>query len=197
MSEKLEVSQIPSPKISSWLFLNPKSSSLWLLIRVYVGYQWLQAGWEKIINPTWVGGKAGSALTGFIDNALTKTIGNHPAVQNWYALFLKTVVLSHPTLFSYLVAYGELAVGVGLILGAFTAIAAFFGALMNMNFLLAGAVSLNPILFLFELFLILAWRVAGWIGLDYYLLPNLGVPWQSGRYCFLTGLKGKRNPATE
>jgi uncharacterized membrane protein YphA (DoxX/SURF4 family) len=41
------------------------------------------------------------------------------------------------------VSWGETLVGVGLILGAFTGIAALFGSLMNMNYLLAGAVSIN------------------------------------------------------
>ncbi len=79
-----------------------------------------------------------------------------------------------------MVAWGELLVGIALILGAFTGIAAFFGAFMNMNFLLAGAVSTNPILLLGQLFLILAWRVAGWLGLDRYLLPKLKTPWFRG-----------------
>jgi thiosulfate dehydrogenase [quinone] large subunit len=75
---------------------------------------------------------------------------------------------------------GEMAIGVGLILGALTGIAAFFGATLNMTFLLAGTVSSNPILLLITMILILAWRVAGWIGVDYILLPRLGVPWNPG-----------------
>jgi thiosulfate dehydrogenase [quinone] large subunit len=66
------------------------------------------------------------------------------------------------------------------LLGLFTGIAAFFGAFLNMNFLLAGTVSVNPILLILQLFLILAWRIAGWIGLDRLLLPLLGVPWSPG-----------------
>jgi hypothetical protein len=41
---------------------------------------------------------------------------------------------------------GELLVGIGLIVGALTGIAAFFGVFMNMNLLLAGAVSINQII---------------------------------------------------
>jgi thiosulfate dehydrogenase [quinone] large subunit len=47
---------------------------------------------------------------------------------------------------SYIVAFGEVLVGIGLILGALTGIAAFFGIFMNFNYLLAGTVSTNPIL---------------------------------------------------
>jgi thiosulfate dehydrogenase [quinone] large subunit len=45
------------------------------------------------------------------------------------------------------VAYGELIVGIALLFGAFTGVAAFFGLFMNLNYLLAGTVSINPILF--------------------------------------------------
>ena len=68
-------------------------------------------------------------------------------------------------------------VGIALILGAFTGIAAFFGALMNWNFMLAGSASTNPVLFLVALGLIMAWKVAGYIGADYFLLPWIGTPW--------------------
>jgi thiosulfate dehydrogenase (quinone) large subunit len=60
-------------------------------------------------------------------------------------------------------------------------IAAFFGAFMNWNFLMAGTASTNPLLFVLALLLVLAWKVAGYIGLDCYLLPFLGTPWRSRR----------------
>src|SRR4029450_1405208 len=84
----------------------------------------------------------------------------------------------HETWFAWLITFGELAVGVGLLLGALTGVAAFFGALMNMSFLLAGSASTNPVLFTMAIGLILAWRVAGYYGLDRYLLPLLGTPWR-------------------
>jgi thiosulfate dehydrogenase (quinone) large subunit len=78
------------------------------------------------------------------------------------------------------VAYGELLVGIALIMGIFTGIAACCGLFMNLNFRLAGTVSTNPILFTLSIGLILAWKIAGYIGLDRYLLPLLGTPWQQG-----------------
>jgi len=156
------------------LFADTRLGLLWLVVRVYVGWQWLEAGWAKLHSPVWVGDKAGTALQGFLAGALQKTGGPHPDVQSWYAVFLQGFVSHHTALFSYLVSYGELLVGVALILGLFTGVAAFFGAFMNMNYLLAGTVSINPVLFVLEVFLILAWRVAGWIGLDRYALPLVG-----------------------
>ncbi|MEK7109076.1 MAG: TQO small subunit DoxD [Patescibacteria group bacterium] len=150
-----------------------RSSWLWLVVRLYVGYEWLLAGWEKVQNPAWVGDNAGAALNGFIQGALAKTGGAHPDVQWWYADFLQSAVSPYLVSWSYLVTYGEVLVGVALIVGFLTGVSAFFGVFMNLNFLLAGAVSVNPIWFVLGLGLILAWRVSGNIGLDRWVLPLL------------------------
>ena len=175
------VTQIPEPPLSRFLFSDTKLSFVWLLLRVYVGWDWAVAGWGKVTSPVWVGPKAGIAIEGFLNGALTKTGGQHPDVSGWYAGFISNVALPNTATFSYLVAYGELFVGIALILGLFTGIAAFFGAFMNMNYLFAGTVSVNPLLLLIQLFLILAWRVAGFLGLDRYILPLLGTPWSKGK----------------
>ena len=158
---------------SHFFTADTRSSILWLIVRVYVGWAWLSAGWGKLHNPAWVGSDAGQALTGFINGALQKTSGVHPDVQGWYAWFLQHVVLQHVWAWSHFVAAGEFLVGAALILGFLTGIAAFFGAFMNLNFLMAGAVSTNPILFVLAIGLILAWRVAGYLGADYFVLPAL------------------------
>ncbi len=172
-----KVTQIPEPPLTRFLFADTRLSWLWLIVRLYVGYEWLIAGWAKVQSPVWTGDKAGVAIQGFVMGALKKTAGEHPDVTGWYGDFLQNVVTPNAATFSYLVAYGELFVGLGLIFGLFTGIAAFFGAFMNMNYLFAGTVSSNPLLFLLQLFLILAWRVAGYIGLDRWALSKLGTPW--------------------
>ena len=179
--EKTHTIEIPEPKFVRFLFADTRLAAVWLILRLYVGWEWLTAGWGKVVNPAWTGNGAGSAVQGFLAGALVKTAGAHPDVSGWYAAFIKSVALVHPVVFSYLVAYGELLVGVALILGIFTGIASFFGAFMNINYLFAGTVSVNPILLLLQLFLMFAWRTAGWLGLDRYTLPALGTPWYAGK----------------
>ena len=171
---------IGEPGFAQFVLQNPKFAWFWLIVRVYVGWQWLEAGWGKIHSDVWVGSESGQALTGFLNNALQKMGGAHPDVQGWYGWFLQHVVLSHTSFWSYLVAYGELLVGIALVLGILTGIAAFFGFFMNLNYLLAGTVSTNPVLFVLALGLILAWRVSGFLGLDYWVLPAIGTPWRHG-----------------
>src|SRR2546430_1183256 len=97
--EPKEVTQIPEPAITRFLFADTRMAWLWLIVRLYIGY------------------------------------------------------------------------------GCLTGIAAFFGVFLNMTFLLSGAVSINPVIGFLALFLILAWRIAGYWGLDRWVLPLLGTPW--------------------
>ncbi len=169
------------PPVARALFGDVRWAWIWLILRIYVGYEWLSAGWGKLHNAAWVGSSAGTALTGFIKGALAQTTGANPNVQGWYASFLQNIVLPNAAVWSTLVAWGETLVGVALILGIFTGIAAFFGSFMNVSYLLAGAVSVNPILFAIATWLVLAWKTAGWWGLDRWVLPMLGTPWSPGR----------------
>ena len=164
---------IEDPAIARFLFSDVRFSWFWLILRLYTGYQWAYAGYEKLIGG-WVGDKAGVALGGFIGGALKQVGGEHPSVQGWYAWFLQTFVQSALPLWSYFITFGEILVGLGLIFCIFTGLAAFFGGMMNVNYLLAGTVSTNPFLFVFATWLVLAWKTAGWLGGDRWVLPMMG-----------------------
>lgn len=147
---------------------------VWTIVRVYVGWQWLSSGLEKTFgsgSAVWVGSKAGTAITGFLKGALAKTAGAHPDVQWWYGGFLRNIALPNATLFSYVVSWGELLVGVGLIIGFLTTIALFGGILMNFNYLFAGTVSINALLLLLEGLLLWAGAAAYYWGVDRVFLP--------------------------
>src|SRR6266536_661865 len=186
------VIQVPEPPIARFLFADTRMAWLWWIVRLYVGYQWITAGLDKLTGYSFTfdgscGQKVsspwgfvahdGAAIKGFVAGALAQSGRPHPAVQGWYASFLQSVVLPNAALFSSLVTFGEVLIGLGLIFGVLTGIAAFFGVFMNLNFLLAGAVSINPVIGVLAIFLVLAWRIAGFYGIDSYLLPLLGTPW--------------------
>ena len=163
--------QFPQYRAFAFISESTQLSWLWLIIRLYVGWLWLEAGWVKFGDAAWTGEKAGTAVSGFLQHALTLTTGDHPAVLGWYGSFIQNVALPNAELFSYLVTYGEIAVGVALILGVAVGKAAFWGGAMNLAYMLAGSAGLNPLMFVLQVFLIVAWRTAGWFGLDRWAIP--------------------------
>ena len=170
------------PPVAQALFSNTRYAWIWLAVRLYVGYTWLTSGWGKLNNPAWI--QTGEALKSFWERAIT--IPEPPAraliAFGWYRTFLQTLLESGSyTWFAKLVVAGELLIGLALILGMFTGIAALFGGFLNWNFMMAGSASINPVLFFLAILLVLAWKTAGWWGLDRWLLPLLGSPWQPGR----------------
>jgi len=186
-----ETVHIEEPKLARFLFASPAAAPIWLVARLWLGYQWLHAGWEKITgteggwhltvtSQSWL--KTSAGLKGFAGFALQGAKGPHAAVNyGWYAAFLRWIERSGAGFLAPAIAIGETLVGVALILGLFTAIAAFFGGMLTMSFGLAGVAGVNPLFFLVEVLLILAWRSAGYYGLDRYVLPALGTPWRPGK----------------
>jgi thiosulfate dehydrogenase (quinone) large subunit len=170
---------IENPPFIDKLFSYTQFSWIWLLLRLWLGYKWIDASMHKINNPAWV--QTGDALKGFWTGAVAIPADGRPAIAfDWYRNFIQFMLDAQAyTWFAKLVAYGELLIGIALILGIFTGIAAFFGAFMNFNFMMAGSASINPMLFIVALVLIFAWKTAGYLGLDYFLLPTLGVPWHT------------------
>jgi thiosulfate dehydrogenase [quinone] large subunit len=170
---------IEDPPLARFLFGDTRIAAFWLVLRVLVGGYWLHAGLEKLSNPAWT--QTGQALKGFWTAAVqVPATGRPPIAYAWYRSFIQGLLNAGTyTWFAKLVVAGELLVGIALIIGAFVGIAAFFGAFMDLNYIMAGSASVNGLLGVAGILLILAWKVAGYYGADYYLLRWLGTPWHS------------------
>ncbi|RMB61953.1 DoxX family protein [Tessaracoccus antarcticus] len=188
-SMKHTVRPAPLPLVETWpwaraLFSDRNwiAGTLWLVVRVLLGWQWLVSGVEKFQDyGPW---KSGVAVQGFAKGARGNMTGAHPGVVEgtfgWNKAWLSFVADDGYKWIGPVIPFMEVIVGVLLILGLFTGIAALVGLLLNVSFLFAGNAGVNPFFALTAGALIAAWRVAGYFGLDYWVLPLVGVPW-SGR----------------
>lgn len=160
-------------------------------LRLYLGWSWLAAGWEKVRDPAYA---SGEAVTAFLQGALKN------APYGWYKGLIQSTFMPNAKLFAFLVTWGEVLVGVALFLGAFTVLAAIAGIVMNISFLLAGSVSTNPLYIIIQFALIfsgagLVWGIDGWLMRSGRRIPVLlagpsEVPASRGRWrqCLLCWL---------
>jgi thiosulfate dehydrogenase [quinone] large subunit len=100
-----------------------------VLLRVFVGVQFLMAGSEK-----WDWFHTAQPLVGEVTRW---TAGAHPAALAAFVPFLKDTVLPHAPWCAWTIALGETAVGILLMVGLATRLAALFGLALNTYALLA------------------------------------------------------------
>jgi thiosulfate dehydrogenase [quinone] large subunit len=169
-------------RVADWLYRSNEASVLWLVVRVWLGYQWLNAGYQKIWGSEhaafWFGGGAGVkgfATAGVLGSTAGKGSG---ASYGWWAAFLHNFVVPNASWIAKLVSLGELLIGVALILGFLTGFAAGAGLLLNLTYMFTGSAGVNPMFAILSVLLILAWRNAGWFGFDRFVV---------GRRADLTG----------
>lgn len=145
----------------------------WALLRVFLGFSFVRSGFEKL------GGFNGQALTGTLTSWINGGGKVPPNPNFWYVGFLKGTVITHADLFAKLVVYGEILVGIALMLGLLTSIAAILGAFMNANYYLAAAhtsastQSVNALFIVVQLLFALA-CVGQYYGIDQYLFSCFG-----------------------
>lgn len=154
------------------LFRSTASAPLWLVLRLWLGYEWLSAGWEKLgasSRASWFGDAP--ALVGFVHGAdaiwanRAQSFG-HPAVH--YAWFLDFLhfVSDHAAVFGPIVVFSELLIGAGLITGTLTRWAALAAVALNVMYICGGSAGVNGLFMLSGVLLIAAWKVAGHLGGD-------------------------------
>jgi thiosulfate dehydrogenase (quinone) large subunit len=162
----------------------PLDARLLAPLRLFLGVTFVYAGIQKLTDTQFLAPQA----TGYIGRQITTFAAGSPL-----RTLLLTMALPHAALFGSLVAWGELAIGIGALLGLLFRPAAFFGALLSLLFFLSASWRVHPyfygsdIVFLFAwLTLLLVGPVAGgWFALDTRLAAWLAAripPESSGRF---------------
>ena len=152
----------------------------YLAARLFVGWEFLYAGYEKATGG-WFTHAAGAAeVKGILQGAIAQSHATaqnpYPPVSHWFGWTADNVFLSHAHLISYLVVTAEMAVGIGLILGLFLRLSAFFGVTLNALFMSAGALGagLNPEMIIPGVLVMVGVSTAVYAAsADRYLLPAL------------------------
>jgi thiosulfate dehydrogenase (quinone) large subunit len=133
---------------------------VWLAARVWVGIMWMQAGVAKLFgaeNPYFLHNN-GAGVAGFASHGV-------PA-YSWWGTFLHSFVVPNSGAIGVLVAYGEFAIGVGLVLGLFTRTAAIASLVLLFTYVMSGTASVTAFYALFAIAVLATWRVSSWIGID-------------------------------
>lgn len=151
-------------------FKQPSYLGYVAIIRIMVGYHFLTVAWPKVTGGFLNGQRLPAQLLG--------TIARDPI--GWHRDFIRSVVIPHPHLFSYLVAFGELAIGLSLLTGCLVRVSSVFGAFHNLNIYLAVALP----------------RGGATVGLNrlFIILEVLFVITAAGRALGLDGLLKKKYP---
>src|SRR5689334_10922653 len=59
---------VTNPPIAKFLFDDTRLAIVWLVVRVLLGWQWVQAGLHKLSSPAWM--ETGDALKGYWTSAV-------------------------------------------------------------------------------------------------------------------------------
>ncbi|WP_274652757.1 DoxX family membrane protein [Paenibacillus humicola] len=123
------------------------------IARIAFGIQWIMQGWFKIT--------AHFNIIGLFPSIASNTDSPH-----WYKSFIEVAAAPYPQLFNVLIPWGELLVGIGLVLGLLTLPALLAGFFMDINYVLSDMIYIYPTQLVIGMLLLLFRKEALYFSLD-------------------------------
>lgn len=157
------------PATLASLFANTRVAPVWLAARMYVGWAWLVAGWHLTRQPDWA-----SESSALHQTLMSRDHGTGSEITAQLVAWGVADWITRST------AIGLTVAGIAVLLGLATGIAAFAGVMFSVNVILSDSIIFGPEVFAMAMLLVLAWKTAGWFGLDRWVLPMIGAPWPGG-----------------
>lgn len=148
-------------RLSTWPFRSPLAAPVWFIVRIYLGAVWLRFGWGKI-DAGWLRSNPMEPILQAIAS------GGVRAPLAPYAVFAETLLAAgFAPMLSVAIPLAEVAFGLAFIAGVWLVPAAMGACLLNINLLSSGIASwsFDGRILLLQLLVVLAWRVAGDLGL--------------------------------
>jgi thiosulfate dehydrogenase [quinone] large subunit len=143
-----------------WVKESKVMAVVWLAMRVWLGIMWIQAGWAKLFgaeNPFFLHNN-GAGVAGFAAHGV-------PA-YTWWGSFLHSFVVPNAGWIGVLIAVAEFTIGVALVAGLFTRIAALGSLALLFTYVMSGTASVCAWYALFAIVILTMWRTSSWIGID-------------------------------
>ncbi len=129
-------------------------------LRLFLGLTFLYAGIQKLTDPQFFNPRA----AGYIGRQILAFAHGSPIKG-----VLLSVVLPHATFYGGLIAYGEIAIGLGTLVGFLARPAAAFGLLLSLVFFLSASWNVHPYFYGADIVFVFAWLTLG-------LQPHAGLP---------------------
>jgi thiosulfate dehydrogenase [quinone] large subunit len=159
-----EILQVPAerttPDSLRRVFTSRWAALIWTAMRVWLGIMWIQAGVAKIWgaeNPAFLH-NGGAGVAGFAAHGV-------PA-YSWWGSFLHSFVVPNAGWIGIIVALGEFAIGICLVLGLFTRLASLASLALLFTYVMSGTASVCGFYALFAVVILFTWRTSSWLGAD-------------------------------
>lgn len=153
-----EPARRPVPRAWEYLKTSKVAAVGWTAMRVWLGVMWIQAGSAKLWGAESAGFLHGGGVAGFAAHGT-------PA-YSWWGTFLHGFVVPNAGWIGVLVAVSEFAIGIALVAGLFTRVAALGSLALLFTYVMSGTASVCAFYALIAIVLLTMWRTSGWIGLD-------------------------------
>jgi thiosulfate dehydrogenase [quinone] large subunit len=147
-------------RVWEWLKESKFMAIGWTAMRVWLGIMWIQAGAAKIWGAESAGflHHNGAGVAGFAAHGV-------PA-YTWWGSFLHGFVVPNAGWIGVLIAFAEFAVGIGLVAGFCTRLAALGSLALLFTYVMSGTASVCAFYALFAIVILTMWRTSSWIGID-------------------------------
>jgi len=153
-------SERANPSIWEWLKESKIMAVAWTAMRVWLGIMWIQAGWAKL----W--GAENAAFLHHNGAGVAGFAGHGKAAYTWWGSFLHSFVVPNSGWIGILVAVAEFTIGIALVAGFFTRVAAVGSLALLFTYVMSGTASVCALYALFAIVILAMWKTSSWIGLD-------------------------------
>ena len=153
-------SKLTTPRPLQWLARSKVMAVVWTAMRVWLGVMWIQAGAAKL----W--GAENSAFLHHDGAGVAGFAAHGVAAYSWWASFLHGFVVPNAGWIGVFIAVAEFAIGIALVAGFLTPVAALGSLALLFTYVMSGTASVCAFYALFSIVILATWRTSSWLGVD-------------------------------